>query len=209
METRMAITLTRVDNLFPIPLWRFAIDEDGLNDGLMAEIRKRRASEPGIPNSNRKGWQSERDLFQRTEPAQLRLLGVIKEVTLRAIQSLDPKLDRDALRIVMNGWININPPGGYNSPHQHTDAVLSGVYYVAVPKGKSDTGGAIEFLSPHPIRQLGGLIRNAMLSERLRVQPVAGDLLMFPGQLPHWVHPNDSGKERVTIAFNVTVGPRA
>jgi uncharacterized protein (TIGR02466 family) len=204
----MGMTLDSIDSLFPIPLWRFSVAEDGLNDCLLAEIKKRRSSEPGISNSNRRGWQSERDLFQRREPAHLRLLSVFKETTLQALRSLDPDADRDAMRIGMNGWINVNPPGGYNGPHQHTDAFLSGVYYVSVPSGKSERGGAIEFLSPHPIRQLGGLIKNAMLVERLPVQPKAGDLLMFPGQLPHWVHPNDSGKERVTIAFNATVGPR-
>ena len=33
--------------------------------------------------------------------------------------------------------------------------------------------------------------------------------MIFPGQLPHWVHPNDSGKPRLTVAFNAMVKPRA
>ena len=198
----MAVTLASVETLFPIPLWRFRVEEEGLDASLLREIKARRAAEQGLANSNRIGWQSARDLFERKEPAQVRLARIVADATVAALRTLDPNLDLAALRVNMNGWININPPGGYNSPHQHTDALLSGVYYVSVPKGKSPNGGAIEFLSPHPVRQLGGLIKAPMLAERTRVHPEAGDLIIFPGQLPHWVHPNDSGKERVTIAFN-------
>lgn len=204
----MGVTLAAVDNLFPLTLWRYRISEDGLNEGLLSEIKKRRAAEKGIPNSNRRGWQSERDLFTRTEASHAKLVRIISEVVVKTLHSLDPDLDRAAIRVTMNGWVNINPPGGYNAPHQHTDALLSGVYYIAVPSGKSDAGGAIEFLSPHAVRQLGGLIKAPLFAERRRVHPEVGDLLLFPGQLPHWVHPNDSGKDRVTIAFNAIVGRR-
>ena len=72
----------------------------------------------------------------------------------------------------------------------------------------AEKGGAIEFLSPHPVRLIRGMLKAAMFAERMHFQPKAGDLLIFPGQLPHWVHPNDSGKARVTVAFNVMMRPR-
>ena len=204
----MPYSLASTENIFPVPLWRYRVAEDGLDARLLREIAKRRTREKGLPNANRLGWQSERDLFERKEPAHLHLSRLVSKVVVDTLQSLDPKLDLKSIRLVMNGWVNVNPPGGYNGPHQHTDALLSGVYYVSVPRGGSDSGGAIEFLSPHPVRQLGGLVRAAMFAERLRVQPKAGDLLLFPGQLSHWVHPNDSGEERVTIAFNAMVAAK-
>jgi uncharacterized protein (TIGR02466 family) len=204
----MAVSLARVDSLFPVPLYRYRVEEPGLNEKLASEIANRRKSEEGKANRNRLGWQSEHDFFQRKEEAHAALARICAQVTRQTIQSLDEKADFGHFQVLLNGWLNVNPPGGYNSPHQHSDAHLSGVYYVDVPKAKSDAGGAIEFLSPHPVRLLSTLIRSQLFSDRVRVQPAAGDLIIFPSQLMHWVHPNDSGKPRVTVAFNATIKPK-
>ena len=204
----MTVTLARVDSIFPIPLYRYRVDEAGLNEALSKEISARRKAEQGMENRNRLGWQSVHDFFQRKEEGHARLARHFAQVTKQTIQALDPGADFAKFNVLLNGWINVNPPGGYNSPHQHSDAHLSGVYYVDVPRSKSDAGGSIEFLSPHPVRLLSTVIRNQMFSDRVRVQPSDGDLLIFPSQLTHWVHPNDSGKPRVTIAFNATIQPK-
>lgn len=204
----MSFSLVRIESLFPILLHRYRVEEDGLNEKLGREIAKRRKSEGGLRNTNRLGWQSERDFFMRKEPGHASLARLIGQIMKETLLSLDPAVDYDKVQVNMNGWVNVNPPGGYNGPHQHTDAALSGVYYVDVPRGPSEKGGAIEFMSPHPVRLLGGLLKSDSFVERVHLQPKAGDLIIFPGQLPHWVHPNDSGKSRVTIAFNAMVRPR-
>jgi uncharacterized protein (TIGR02466 family) len=204
----MAVSLARVDTLFPVPLYRYRVEEPGLNDKLADEIAKRRKAEQGRENRNRLGWQSEHDFFQRNEEAHAALARIFAQVTKQTILSLDKDADFNGFQVLLNGWLNVNPPGGYNSPHQHSEAHLSGVYYVDVPKARSDAGGAIEFLSPHPVRLLSTVIHAQLFSDRIRVQPTAGDLLIFPSQLVHWVHPNDSGKPRVTVAFNATIQPK-
>ena len=204
----MSFSLKGVETLFPIPLFRYEVDEKGLNELLAKEIAKRRKDESGMANSNRIGWQSDHDFFQRSESAHVSLARLIGQVMKATLQSIDPAADLGRVQVSMNGWVNINPPGGYNGPHQHTNAALSGVYYVDVPRGRSEKGGAIEFLSPHPVRLIGGMLNAPMFAERMYVQPKAGDLLIFPGQLPHWVHPNDSGKARVTVAFNAMISPK-
>ena len=204
----MTVTLARVDTLFPVPLYRFRVEQQGLNEALAEEIARRRKSEQGRENRNRLGWQSEQDFFQRKEPAHVALARIFAQVTNQAIKSLDQDADFNSFDVLLNGWLNVNPPGGYNSPHQHSEAHLSGVYYVDVPKARSEAGGAIEFLSPHPVRLLSTIIRSQLFSDRVRVQPTAGDLILFPSQLVHWVHPNDSGKPRVTVAFNVAIKPK-
>lgn len=204
----MTVTLARVDTIFPIPLYRYRVEQAGLNESLSKEISARRKAEQGMVNRNRLGWQSVHDFFQRKEEGHARLARLFAEVTKKTIQTLDPSADHAKFNVLLNGWVNVNPPGGYNSPHQHSDAHLSGVYYVEIPASKSDAGGSIEFLSPHPVRLLSTLIRSQLFSDRLRVQPASGDLLIFPSQLTHWVHPNDSGKPRITIAFNATIQPK-
>jgi uncharacterized protein (TIGR02466 family) len=205
----VSFSLAGVDALFPIPLFRYRLDDEALNAKLSREIAARRKSEGGMENSNRQGWQSEHDFFQREEAGHASLARHIGQVMKATLLSIDPAVDFAKIQVTMNGWVNVNPPGGYNGPHQHTDAVLSGVYYVDVPRGPSEKGGAIEFLSPHPVRLIRGMLRAPMFAERMHYQPKAGDLLIFPGQLPHWVHPNDSGKARVTVAFNAMMRPRA
>ena len=34
-------------------------------------------------------------------------------------------------------WWNINSKGDYNHPHDHRDSILSGVYYIDIPKENS------------------------------------------------------------------------
>ena len=201
----MTVKLARADTIFPIPLYRYRIEEPGLNDLLSKEIAQRSRTEQGLHNRNRLGWQSAQDFFQRQEEGHARLARLFAQSVKHMIQDLDQNTDFAKFNVLLNGWLNVNPRGGYNSPHQHSDAHLSGVYYVDVPKAKSEAGGAIEFLSPHPVRLLSTLIRSQLFSDRVRVQPTAGDLLIFPSQLMHWVHPNDSSKPRVTVAFNATI----
>ena len=68
---KLAFTLQSADDIFPTPLLRFEVaDADKLNRALLKEIAQRRAAEGGMTKSNRRGWHSERDLFERKEPAQ-------------------------------------------------------------------------------------------------------------------------------------------
>mgnify|MGYP003704826005 FL=1 len=44
---------------------------------------------------------------------------------------------------------------------------------------------------------------NSPFSSRMSYQPKDGDLLLWPGWLPHEVEINNSEKQRVNIAFNI------
>src|SRR5262245_7323020 len=140
MNQKMGFSLKAVDTLFPIPLFRYQVEEAGLNAGLGKEIAARRKAESGMLNGNRVGWQSEHDFFQRSEPGHAILARTIAQIVKTTLQSIDPAIDFNRVEVGLNGWLNVNPPGGYNGPHQHTNAALSGVYYVDVPKARSEKG---------------------------------------------------------------------
>jgi uncharacterized protein (TIGR02466 family) len=114
---------------------------------------------------------------------------------------LAPKTDFAKLEMVPDGWVNVNPKGAYNAPHTHPGCFWSGVYYVQLPADAGE-GGIIEFLSPHEVLPHGGMIQSAITAGKRRVTPAAGTVLIFPSQLLHWVHPNESAEERITVAFN-------
>lgn len=199
----MAFTLQSADNLFATPLLRFQIeDADKLNRALLKEIARRRASEKGTVKSNRKGWHSDSDFFERTEPAQAQLAKMLVQMLAQATRHVAPDADMTGVEMVADGWINVNPPGAYNSPHDHLGSFWSGTYYVSMPGANEERAGAIEFLSPHkPLPGLGSF-RAPITADKVHFRPKAGTVLIFPATIVHWVHPNDGKEDRVTIAFN-------
>ena len=203
----MTYRLDKIDSLFPTPLLHFTVaDHEALNAALLAEIATRRAKEKGVSRTNRLGWHSQSDLFARPEPAQTRLAETIKQAAAEATRKLAPGAQLDQVQLLCEGWINVNPTGAYNAPHDHGGSFWSGVYYVAVPEGEGD-GGAIEFIAPHHLHSPGGVVRAPMTAPKATFRPTTGTLLLFPATLTHWVHPNSSAEERVTVAFNASIRP--
>lgn len=205
----MGFKLQAIDNLFPTPLLRFEVaDADALNRRLLEEIAVRRRAEKGLVRSNFGGWHSDNDFFARTEPAHRELAAELLGLMADATRRFDPKADFGKIRLVPDGWINVNPPSAYNGPHDHKTAFWSGSYYVDVPAGEG-ASGMIEFLTPVTPLPSGGLIGGPLVAETFGLTPVPGTVLLFPATLLHWVHPNHSNRERVTIAFNGRFQPKA
>jgi len=201
--TKLAFTLKSTESLFPTPLLRFEVkDAARLNQALLKEIGKRHKAEGGMVKSNRRGWHSERDLFERKEPAQSELAQVILRMMAQATKGVAPDANFANVELLADGWINVNPRGGYNAPHDHLGSFWSGVYYVKVPPNPEGQAGAIEFLAPHKPMPSGGFIEAPATAQKVIIRPEAGQVLIFPSYLVHWVHPNDSDEDRVTIAFN-------
>jgi len=201
----MTFKLNGVENLFPVPLWQYSVEgHETLNPRLIDEIKARRASDKDISNRNRRGWQSQHDFFDRTEPAHAELAQTVREVLFHALKSIASEIKPEKLVFSQNGWVNVNPTNGYVGPHVHPNSLISGTYYVKVPK-EEDAGGAIEFIAPHPVGHWGGFIKSPALTDKCRIQPTPGLILLFPGQLMHWVLPNNSKEDRITISFNLSV----
>jgi len=82
-------------------------------------------------------------------------------------------------------WFNAMPPGSCTTKHDHNDGyeVLSGVYYVTVPKNSGDL-----------------LIYTG--KEVIHHQPVEGEFVFFLPDVAHEVEINHSNEIRLSIAFN-------
>jgi len=90
---------------------------------------------------------------------------------------------------------------GYQVPHIHSKAWLSGVYYVQLPEVVSTNQvgheGWIEFgRGPEP------LYASAQCPTRL-IRPIEGMMLSFPSYMWHRTIPFEGTRERVSIAFDV------
>ncbi len=96
-------------------------------------------------------------------------------------------------------WVNVLPQGGAHTSHIHTNAVLSGTYYVTAPEGASP----IVFEDPRHAMMMAAPPRKAGIYEsRL---PKAGTLMLWESWLRHEVPMNRAETERISISFNCVI----
>ena len=167
-----------------------------------------RARSSGVTKSNRRGWHSEVDFFHRTEPGCTALRNHIVKAVCEATKRLSPNFDFKSNELQMEGWINVNPPGGFNAPHSHPSFALSGTYYVKIPSesisiAPDAKSGVFEFIDPRANAAALSIEGATCFDPGVIVQPKAGMMMIFPSYLRHWVYPNEEESERVSIAFNI------
>ena len=130
------------------------------------------------------------DLVQRIDPHVARLA-----------RALD--LDLGRRRLALDSlWINVLEPGGHHGLHVHPNSVVSGTFYVDVPKGAS----AIRFEDPRLARMMAAPPRKASARPGNRtfvaIEPKAGTVLLWESWLGHEVPVNGAKKPRLSISFN-------
>ncbi|MGE0096320.1 MAG: tetratricopeptide repeat protein [Alphaproteobacteria bacterium] len=103
----------------------------------------------------------------------------------------------------LHGWAVILRSSGHQSPHFHPAGVVSGVYYVRVPKTVRDGGageaGHIRF--GHPLLDVPGA-KAAEPALTAAFKPEEGMLILFPSYFWHHTVPFESDEERISIAFD-------
>lgn len=201
----MMIEQTKYEKLFSTPVLRFHFPEHAeLNAALLQEGAALRANSDGVNKSNRGGWHSEGNLFDRKAPCLKVLRALTNEAVLSATQKVGAKVDPEKLRLKLFAWMNANPVGGYNAPHTHPGAHWSGVYYVAQPAVENGNSGMIEFLDPRTDLPNWRMLKVPAFKLKKKLRPMPGDMILFPAYLVHWVYPNETDEERITVAFNAT-----
>jgi uncharacterized protein (TIGR02466 family) len=173
----------------------------------LIELRQR---VPGETKSNRGGWHSAGNLFGPEYGEFPAIRAVATQALFRYIGEVFGY--RGEIHLSLTAWTVINGPGDYNVPHNHAANLLSGAFYVAVPPGMK--GGDIVFQDPRlnlnahdtdAMRRLN--IRPPWMSPTISVAPAAGEILIFPSWLIHWVEPfacEDAAALRIVISFNAT-----
>ena len=103
---------------------------------------------------------------------------------------------------ITQSWLNFNPPGSSHTVHNHSNSVFSGVYYITLPKGAP----FLTFYSP--IKHMFHFEPTEYNSYNANVWTVAleeKDVVIFPSTIQHEVLTNNSGEDRICIAFNTFV----
>tara|TARA_E500000318_G_C3564842_1_gene215215 strand:+ start:2508 stop:3095 length:588 start_codon:yes stop_codon:yes gene_type:complete len=155
------------------------------------------------PRSNIAGYQSSSTLQGVSE---LRpLFEYICQMGFKAVADLD-FVDCDIA--LTEAWLNVNDSRQcMNSEHVHGD-VFSGVFYLQIPEGS----GKLSLINPGINRMWDGCQltsnKNQFTGESIRIEPVEGNIILFPSYLPHSVETNDHDEERISISFNVIALPK-
>ena len=107
-----------------------------------------------------------------------------------------------------SAWMNINDTRQcMNSEHVHGD-VFSGVFYLQAP----EESGKLVLQNPAINRMWNGCSltsqKNQFTGESIRIEPVEGNILLFPSYLPHSVETNNHDEERISISFNLIALPK-
>lgn len=195
------------DQLFYTPLFRYKVQNHAVFDAaLIMEGDRMRAESEGANKSNKNGWHSAGNIFNEEASCFKTLEQLARQVVVHSTKHITKKYKPSADDIKLFGWMNQNPTGGYNSPHTHPGAHWSGVYYVNQPQrgDKSNSGGKIEFLDPRSDLPFWRKFQSPAFKHKFQIRPQAGEIVLFPSYLLHWVYPNESEQPRVTIAFNAT-----
>ena len=110
---------------------------------------------------------------------------------------------KDLMQVIDNMWININPHGGTNQAHTHSENIFSGVFFIKTPK---DCG---HLVFPHPASNFNYHFHwkvienyNQNNSSFCKHLPQENKMVLFPSYALHYVEPNLSNEDRISIAFN-------
>jgi uncharacterized protein (TIGR02466 family) len=201
-----------LNHVFTTPVLR---ETTSLTSEQLAEVRdyvlKLRDTAEGESKSNRGGWHSKGNLFS---PEHTQFPAVREAVTTAMFNYIGEVFGyRGEIQLALTGWTVVNRPGDYNVPHNHAANLLSGALYVLVPENMKS--GNIVFLDPRlnlnaheteAMRRIG--LRAPWMNTNINVPPIAGEILVFPSWLIHYVEPYESSDPaalRLVISFNATV----
>jgi uncharacterized protein (TIGR02466 family) len=204
----MSPAAPRIETLFPTLIYRAdAVGAAALTFGL-ARIAL------GLAESDRAGrrWCEQHGYAGYTSYASIGDLGAdfapvrrLERLIARHALSFAKALHwdlRGAKPHVDSLWVNVLGQGGSHTSHLHTNAVLSGTYYVTVPAGS----GALVFEDPRHAMMMAAPPRQAAAPRAMKtyVSEVSkpGTLLLWESWLRHEVALHRAAEARISISFN-------
>jgi len=191
--------------IYSIPFWQSEYPDFEQKKEIILDACKRyRQENPSSETkSNVSGYQSPKFLHAKEELAPL--FEYICQMAFKACADLD-FIDCDIA--LTDSWININDSRQcMNREHVHGE-VFSGVFYLHIP----EESGKLVLQNPAINRMWKGCYltseKNQFTAESIRIEPVEGNILLFPSYLPHSVETNNHDEERISISFNIIALPK-
>lgn len=163
---------------------------------------------PSVSVSNVGGWHSQYSLQTRPETCFRKLNELVIAMALETTASVAKATGRQVPQYTCTTemWAMVMRNGDYTIPHTHADTHWASVFYADAgdaDEKKDPNSGVITFVDPRlgfmPVPGLDIAAGNFVVNAK------AGQLLVFPGWLMHYVHPYRGNRPRVSVACNVTL----
>ena len=189
---------------FPEPVFKYRFEKfKEFNNELTDYIYKLRSEDNvGLTKSNRGGWHSKNFKLDNKDSIQFKFAVEIQKYILDVFRNYGWKTEQNRIQI-KEMWAIINKKDDFNVIHTHPNCYLSSAYYVKAPENCG------KFLIENPNQAKKHFYPQLANKTELNM-PIAGldvnegDLLLFPGYLPHKVAKNESDEDRIVVSFNVT-----
>jgi uncharacterized protein (TIGR02466 family) len=190
----------------PIALYEHP-DMAAMNREITEILVAESTSVPSISVTNAGGWHSPYDLHKRTEACFRQLSDMIVSRAQETTDALAASMGRrnPPFTAKVEMWAMVMREGDYTIVHSHAGSHWASVYYADA--GDADESvypdsGEIAFVDPRSAyAQIPGV---GIGVGNFVVNPKAGQLLLFPGWLMHFVHVYRGQRPRVSLACNVT-----
>jgi uncharacterized protein (TIGR02466 family) len=190
---------------FPEPIFKYKFEDyENFNKDLKTYIYDlQKESSEGQIKSNRGGWHSPNFTLKDKSSIQFKFALEIQKYILKSFQKLGWKTENTNITIT-SMWAIINKKNDFNVLHTHPNSYLSAAYYVSAPKNcgrfhieNSNLARRHSYPKIKQNNELNAMVAGLDINE--------GDLLIFPGYLPHKVAMNESDQDRIVISFNVGI----
>ena len=190
---------------FPIPVFKFRFEKfRTFNEELSNYIYKLYEEDSeGVDRSNRGGWHSKTFELNDKNSIQLKFALELQKYILKTFTNLGWRTENQNIRI-REMWAIINKKNDFNVVHTHPNSLLSAAYYVKAP----NNCGRFQIEDLNIVkRHASPLIanQNELNMNVAGLEVTEGDLLIFPGYLPHKVARNETDDDRIVISFNVDI----
>lgn len=192
------LSLDRVVTLSTPPAPAGYPDREAFRAALADEILRHPSLKANPRGKATSGGQQTDPLRERDGPALAALLDLVRAEVERYATLARPAANRTS-KCALQVWAVVLGPDGHQQTHRHPDGWLSGVYYVQAPWSQRDGRYCGDLL-------IGGLGKHMAISapwEIRRIEPVPGQLVLFPSYVPHETEPSNAAGQRISIAFDV------
>ena len=190
-----------IESIFPVPIYQTLrlLDHEEILSREKNEIQE--IIDSGLTRNQHNSLSKDTYIFN----SRLKDLKNFLEIHIRNYvdKIICPKNDELTFYMTQS-WLNIVPPGGFITRHDHSNSIISGVFYVLTEQGDN-----VNFFDSNlKIKQvitISSREQNIWNGNTFNINVHDNLLLLFPSWIDHSVGENvlQATRNRLSIAFNV------
>lgn len=187
---------SKIVGIFPTPIYFSKINRE-LTEKELLFIRKNKSnvySNEGGNTTSNDNYILNNEIFKNLK----------KDLELKVEDYFDKIISssNNIKSYITQSWINFTEKNQYHHKHQHSNSLISGVFYISSDKEFDK----IKFFNDtYKLIHLEVKEWNIWNSESIWFPVNTGDIILFPSSLSHMVETKKELNSRISLAFNVFI----